>query len=69
MKGNYIETVTATFNLNLQSQQKSSTDKYVTIFSTYQADFLFYLFLSTGEDHFRFTDNLLVISDLLLFQQ
>lgn len=36
---------------------------------TYQVDFLFYLFLSTGEDQFRFTDNLLVIRDLLLFQQ
>ena len=36
---------------------------------TYRVDCLFYLFLSTGEDQFRFTDNLLVIRDLLLFQQ
>lgn len=35
----------------------------------YQVDFLFYLFLSTGEDQFRFADNLLVITDLFFFQQ
>ena len=69
MKGNYIETVIATFNWDLQSQQKSSTDKYVTIFRTYQVEFFFYLFLNTGEDQLRFTDNLVVIRDVLFFQQ